>query len=64
MVPLEVSVLGMSATALIYEMDAKTPSARRSGRIAKLHLDGANIEQLAMEVVARRLGSRAEEASP
>ena len=64
MAPLEVSVLGMSATALIYEMDAKAPSARRSGRIAKLHPDGANMEQLAMEVVVRRLGSRPEEDNP
>ena len=56
MVPLEVSVLGTPATALVHEKGVEALSVRRSGTIAKLHSEGANMEQLAMEAVARRLG--------
>ena len=49
MAPLEVSVLGTPATALVHEKEVEEPSVRRSGRIAKLHPEGANIEKLAME---------------
>ena len=64
MAPIEVSVLGTPATMLVPRKEVEAPSVRRSGRIAKLHPEGANMEQLAMEAVARRLGSRPEEANP
>ena len=63
MAPIEVFVLGTPATALVHEKEVEAPSVQRSGRIAKLHPEGANMEQLAMEAVARRLGSRPEEAN-
>ena len=63
-VPLEVSVLGTPDTEFVREKEVEAPSVRRSGRIAKLHPEGANMEQLAMEAVARRLGSQPEEANP
>ena len=47
--------------ALVHKMEVEAPSVQRSGRIAKRHPEGANIEQLAKEAVARRLGSRPEE---
>ena len=62
--PLEVSVLGTSDTALVHEKEVEASSVQRSDRIAKLHPEGANMEQLAMEAVACRLGSRPEEANP
>ena len=64
MAPIEVSVLGMPATTIVHEKEVEAGSVRRSGRIATLHPEGANMEQLAMEVVACRLGSRPEEANP
>ena len=59
--PIEVSVLGTLATPLVHEKEVEATSVRRSDRFAKLHPEGANMEQLAMEAVARRLGSRPEE---
>ena len=44
MAPIEVSVLGTPATALVPEKEVEAPSVRRSGRIAKLHPEGANME--------------------
>ena len=44
--------------------EVEASSVQRSGRIAKLHPEGTNMEQLAMEAVARRLGSRPVEANP
>ena len=64
MAPIEVSILGTPATALVHEKEVDAPSIRRSGRIAKLHPEGANMEQLAMDAVARRLGSRPDEDNP
>ena len=61
---IEVSVLGTTITTLDHGKEVEAPSVRRSSRIAKLHPEGANMEQLAMEAVARRLGSRPEEANP
>ena len=61
--PLGASVLGTSATTVVHKK-VEAVSARRSNRIAELHPDGANIEQLAKEVVARRLGSQPEEVGP
>ena len=59
--PIEVSVLGTPATTLFHEKEVEAASVRRSDRFAKLHPEGANMEQLAMEAVARRLGSQPEE---
>ena len=62
--PLEASVLGMPATVLVHEMDMEAPTVPRSVRFAKQHPNGANMEQLAKEAVARRLGSQLEETCP
>ena len=64
MAPIEVSVLGTPAMTMVHKKEVEAASVRRSGRIAKLHPEGANMEQLAMEAVAQRLGSRSEEAYP
>ena len=56
--------MGRPASTLAHEREVEAPSVRRSSRIAKLLPEGANMEQLAMEAVARRLGSWPEEASP
>ena len=47
--PLEASVLGTPATTLVHEMEMEAPAVRRTVRFAKLHPNGANIEQLAKE---------------
>ena len=47
--PIEASVLGMPATALVHEMEMEAPTVRRSVRFAKQHPNGANMEQLAKE---------------
>ena len=44
--------VGTPATQLVHEKEVEAPSVRRSGRIAKLHPEGVNMEQLAMEAVA------------
>ena len=61
---LAATVLGTPATPLVHEREVEAPSVWRSERLAKLHPKGANIEQLARETVARRLGSLTEEAHP
>ena len=63
-VPLAATVLGTPATPLVHEREVEAPSVWRSERLAKRHPKGANIEQLARETVARRLGSLTEEAHP
>ena len=63
-VPLAATVLGTPATPLVHAREVEAPSVWRSERLAKLHPKGANIEQLARETVARRLGSLTEEAHP
>ena len=62
--PIDVSVLDMPATALVHEKEVEAASVRRSDRFAKLHPEGANMEQLAMEAVARCLGSQPEVDNP
>lgn len=54
--PLRTSVLGTPVSALVHEKEVEAPSVRRSIRFAELHPKGANVEQLAKEAVARRLG--------
>ena len=61
---LKTSALGMPAPSLVHEKAVEASSDRRSIRIAELQIEGANIEQLAKNVVARRLGSRPEEVTP
>ena len=56
--------MGTPTSALVHEKEVEASSARRSIRIAELHHEGANIQQLAMDAVARRLGSQPEEATP
>ena len=63
-VPLAATILGTPVTTSAPEREVAAPSVWRSGRLAKLHPKGANIEQLARETVARRLGSLPEEAHP
>ena len=57
MAPIEVFILGTPATALVHEKEVEAASVRRSGRIVKLHPEDANMKQLAMKAVARRLDS-------
>ena len=61
--PLRTSVLGTPSQALVHEKEVEVPSERRSIRFAELHPKGANMEQLAKEAVARRLGSLLEVAT-
>ena len=61
--PLSSYVMGTPASTLVHEKEVEAPSARRSIRFAELHPKGANMEQLAKEAVARRLGSLPEVAT-
>ena len=61
--PLRTSVLGTPPSALVHENEVEAPSTWRSIRFAELHPKGANMEQLAKEAVARRLGSLPEVAT-